>query len=78
MHTRLAVDDHGSGQVPVAALAVIKDGVLELCGRVISLDGKQSVECRLTGPVDEALVIGADLGSEMLSKGAGEILKEIR
>ncbi|HEX9892884.1 MAG TPA: hydroxymethylbilane synthase [Gemmatimonadales bacterium] len=63
---------------PVAALA--QDGGTEgvhLFGRVLSLNGEQSVEANMTAPVGtdaEARALGASLAEHLLELGAAELL----
>lgn len=68
----------GGCRVPVAALAVIEDGVLHLKGRVTSLDGKRMIEDSRGGPANSAAAIGEHLADILLKRGAGEIIKEAR
>ncbi len=65
----------GGCQVPIGAHAAIKNGDLELRGMVISPDGSQMVGGDRTGAADQAEVIGAALGEELLSRGARGLLQ---
>lgn len=67
----------GGCQVPVAALAVIVGDVLDLGGRVISVDGGELVEGRRSGRVERAAEIGREMAAEMMERGAGRILNEV-
>lgn len=72
----------GGCQVPVAARAMLEaDGALRLHGRVIALDGNPMAEGRESGAVGEiadAERLGVALADRLLSRGAAEILAEIR
>ena len=68
----------GGCQVPVGALATVRNGVLTLQAVVASLDGTRSVEGTREGPSDQAEQIGGSLAEELLGRGAGVILDEIR
>ncbi|MCH8146351.1 MAG: hydroxymethylbilane synthase, partial [Gemmatimonadetes bacterium] len=68
----------GGCQVPVGALATVSNGVLTLQAVVASLDGTRSVEGTREGPSDQAEQIGGSLAEELLGRGAGVILDEIR
>jgi hydroxymethylbilane synthase len=67
----------GGCQVPIAAHATLEGGRLTLQGMVASLDGKQVIEETITGNRSEAAILGQTLAERLLSRGAGEILKEI-
>jgi len=66
----------GGCQVPLAGHAVVKDGQVLLRGLVSSLDGTRVVQGERSGPAAEAARIGEALAEDLLSKGAGAILKE--
>ncbi|NLE22043.1 MAG: hydroxymethylbilane synthase [Actinobacteria bacterium] len=73
----------GGCQVPIAALAVWKEGddgagTLTLDAYVGSLDGRRSVRGERALPADDPSRLGVDLAAELLERGAGEILDEIR
>ena len=68
----------GGCSVPVGALARTEAGKITLEGCVVSLDGRQKIRARLEGPADSPERIGEDLAEELLRKGAGAILAEIR
>jgi hydroxymethylbilane synthase len=68
----------GGCQIPVGALATVKDGGIRLQGSVCSLDGRRSVEGERRGTMAEAQRVGAALAEELIAGGAGEILAAIR
>jgi hydroxymethylbilane synthase len=71
----------GGCQVPVAALATVTGGTVELYGRVVALAGDRAVEGIETGPAaDEAAAaaVGTALAERLLDGGAGEILAAVR
>ncbi len=72
----------GGCQVPVGAYAnFIRETVtptLQLTGRVVSLDGRESVEQSVTAPVADsasAVALGVALAEELLAGGADRILR---
>ncbi len=68
----------GGCQVPVGALAVIKDGQLELEGMVASLDGKIMFRETEKGLPSVADAVGTVLADRLLEQGCGNILDQIR
>jgi hydroxymethylbilane synthase len=67
----------GGCQVPIAGHGRIEQGQLKLEGLVASVDGARLVRNRISGPPEEAEMLGIRLAERLLSAGAGEILKEI-
>jgi hydroxymethylbilane synthase len=68
----------GGCQVPIAAHAVEERGSLRLRALVASLDGTEVVRGERSGPASEAERLGETLGEELLSRGAGRILKALQ
>lgn len=68
----------GGCQVPIGALATIKNGVLTLEAMIASLDGKRLIKGREEGKIDKAEEVGERLAERLLSEGGREILAEIR
>ena len=75
---RTLVQTLGGGcQTPVGALEQPVDGGrLELIAVVVALDGSRAVRGHAIAPRDEAAALGARVGAQLLSDGAGEILAE--
>jgi hydroxymethylbilane synthase len=75
---RALVEKLGGGcQTPVGALASPLPGeVLELTAVVVALDGSRAIRAQARGSWKEAAALGARVGAELLSMGAGEILAE--
>ena len=48
----------GSCRTPIAGHATISGDTLSFRGQILSLDGKQSAEVSLSGPIEDAAVIG--------------------
>ncbi|MGA2191771.1 MAG: hydroxymethylbilane synthase [Nitrospirota bacterium] len=71
----------GGCQVPIAAHArVIKDGgqnILRLAGLVGSVTGDRIIKDHILVPVKDGEEAGRRLAETLLSRGAGEILKEV-
>lgn len=68
----------GGCQVPIGALAAVRDGVVVLDGLIASLDGVEVLRSRARGPVTDAVGVGAWLADQLLAQGAGRILDTIR
>ena len=65
----------GAGcQVPVAALARVKDGELRCDALVGSVDGENIVRDSIIGPSTEAVTLGKKLAQSLWRKGADKIL----
>jgi hydroxymethylbilane synthase len=66
----------GGCQVPIAGHAVLRGGTVSLRGLVASVDGSRVVRGERSGPAGAAAAVGEALAEELLSKGAGAILRE--
>ena len=77
---RAVVETLGGGcQTPIGALATPLDGSrLELIGAVVSLDGRRILRATARAKCEDALELGMRVGHELVAKGAGEILAEVR
>lgn len=68
----------GGCQIPVGALAKVKDGQLTIQGVIAGLDGKTVIREAVSGSVDEAESLGRQLAKAVLAQGAGKILAQLR
>jgi hydroxymethylbilane synthase len=68
----------GGCQTPIGALALARDGDLDLHAVVVSLDGQQAVRGRDHGPMSEALALGDRVARALIEQGASRILDEVR
>lgn len=68
----------GGCQVPIGALSDEKSGQLQLAGLVASLDGTVVFKDSIAGQLDEAEEMGRCLAERLLSRGAAQVLAEIR
>jgi len=68
----------GGCQVPIGAVAVANDCVLELKALVASLDGSEIIKGQNRGSSSEAELVGIELAQRLKSQGADKILDEIR
>lgn len=68
----------GGCQVPIACLAEVKEGIVNMDGLVASLDGTRVYRNCCSGRIDEAERLGYELARQLLNSGAAEILKEIK
>jgi hydroxymethylbilane synthase len=77
---RALVEALGGGcQTPIGALASPIDGDrLELVAIVVALDGSRAVHARASGLRSEAGALGARVATELLARGAGDILDDAR
>ncbi len=71
---RFAVAIGGSCDTPVAAFAQIQGDRCVIRARVLSPDGRQMIEDRLEGPVEQAEALGAELGERFLARGARALM----
>lgn len=68
----------GGCQVPIACFAQLRaSGELHLRGLVGSVDGSVMLRGEITGRPEEAEVLGVSLAENLLSRGAGEILRDV-
>ena len=77
---RAVVERLGGGcQTPIGALATsMADGLLELVGIVVALDGSRAVRAHARGPREDAVALGTSVGDQLLAQGAGDILAEVQ
>ncbi len=68
----------GGCQLPVGAFGELDRNGLRLRGVVCSLDGSRGVDGEISGAPEEAEELGVVLAEELMGKGGGEILDEIR
>ncbi len=68
----------GGCQIPIGTYGRIENGKFILDAIVGSLDGKRIVRGSITGTPEDSAALGVSLAAELLSKGAKEILEEIR
>lgn len=67
----------GGCHVPIAGLARIADGNLDLAALVGTVDGRRVLRDRIGGVPERAEELGRELGRQLLENGAAEILREI-
>lgn len=67
----------GGCHVPIAGLARIGGGRLELVALVGTLDGRRVLRDRIEGVPEQAQALGHELGRRLLEQGAAEILREV-
>ena len=58
----------GSCRTPIAGHATISGSTLSFRGQILSIDGKQSSEVALTGPIEDAAKIGNEAAVRALAK----------
>ena len=67
----------GGCQAPVGVFGQMRDNMLVLKARILSLDGARCVEGEITGDSREAEEMGEKLAASLLNGGAREILAEL-
>ena len=67
----------GGCQVPIAGYATLNGHELSMEGRVGSVDGQTLLYGFVQGTADQAEQLGIQLGQDLLSQGAGELLKAL-
>jgi hydroxymethylbilane synthase len=77
---RAVVERLGGGcQTPIGALAVaVNDREIELSATVVALDGSRAVRVTAIGSNDDPSALGIRVADELVSKGADEILEDVR
>lgn len=68
----------GGCQVPIAAMGKIENETFIINGLVSDLDGKTMLREELSGPVSSSEKTGIELADRLLSKGAREILAQLK
>lgn len=68
----------GGCQIPIGALATVDRDEIHLRALVASIDGARVVRGERRGRRTDALAIGAALAQELVERGAGDILAELR
>lgn len=69
---------NGGCNVPLGAHATIHGDELQLCARVLSLDGTEDLRAERRGKSNDAEAIGSALAEELLAAGAGRLVAEAR
>ncbi len=64
-------------QVPLAAHAVLENGVIRLDSMVNTPDGKTSVRASGEAPAAQAAMLGEKVAAELLQNGAGRVIAEL-
>ena len=67
----------GGCQVPIAGLAKVESGRLSMAGLVAEVEGGRVIRGRVEGPAVKSEELGRELAEELLTQGAGDILREV-
>ncbi|HHO47070.1 MAG TPA: hydroxymethylbilane synthase [Desulfobacteraceae bacterium] len=67
----------GGCQVPIGAHATLSGETITLTGLIASVDGREILQDRLTGPAAEAAPLGTRLADMLLAMGGRKILDEV-
>lgn len=68
----------GGCSIPAFALAVLEGDQVRLSAGLMSLDGRTFLKKEMSGPREEAVVIGEKTGNFILENGGREVLARIR
>jgi len=68
----------GGCTAPIGAYAEITDGSVNFKGSILSLDGKQKISIEENFSTSAFENKGKELAEKCLTKGAGELIKEIK
>lgn len=68
----------GGCSIPVFALANHDNGLLNITGGVISLDGQELIKENVTGKSEDAVVLGKQLALKILENGGDIVLEKIK
>ncbi len=69
---------HGGCNAPLGAFARARDNAISLTARVLSLDGRESVEDSIQGSIDDAEALGRALAERMAAAGAKRLVDAAR
>jgi len=67
----------GGCQVPIAAKATCRNGILDMTGLVSELDGSRVIRSRVSGPREHSVPLGVQLAKTLLEGGARGILERL-
>lgn len=65
----------GGCQVPIGGHAQVHDGTLRLRGFVARPDGRDALRSEITGPSEDAVALGQQLGQALIAAGAASVLE---
>jgi hydroxymethylbilane synthase len=65
----------GGCLAPIGAWGRVEDGTLVLTGRVIRLDGSESVEATASGTLEEAVQVGTRGADALVAQGADDFIR---
>ncbi len=60
----------GGCKVPIGALALTVGDTIHLAACVLSVDGKEMLKARKTAALEDAVLLGREIGEELLGNGA--------
>jgi hydroxymethylbilane synthase len=67
----------GGCQVPIGGYAIADARNVTLTGLIASVDGKEILKDRMSGPAESAAAIGTELAEKLLGRGGRRILDEV-
>ncbi len=67
----------GGCQVPIGSFATLSEGTVTLNGMVGKSDGSTLLHATVSGDIKDAEKVGIEVAEQLLSQGAGEILKAL-
>lgn len=69
---------HGGCSIPVFGLARLAGNQIEIVGGIVSLDGRELIKRKRTGPISNPEALGFALAEELIAAGADRVLNDIR
>ena len=67
----------GGCQVPIGAYATLSGNTVHLTGLIASVDGRQLIKDTITGPVEQAGMLGTSLAETLLARGGKALLDAV-
>lgn len=67
----------GGCQVPIGAHAILAGTMIHLTGLIASVDGRQIIRDTITGPMEQAAILGTTLAETLLTRGGKELLDAV-
>ncbi len=68
----------GGCNAPVGGHATVNGGELRLAGRVLSLDGSETIDGSVAGPTQDAEALGIELALDLEKRGGGRLIEAAR
>jgi hydroxymethylbilane synthase len=63
--------------VPIGARAILSGTTVHLTGLIASVDGRRIIKDTITGPMEQAALLGTTLAETLLARGGKAILDAV-